>query len=318
MTDKQINRWLRRQFSRVGWILILYYLLMNAFALLGMLQGTVTQLLQAFVSGRPGQSVDMEAAMGNAWGYIVTTLAGIAILHGWKGPEYWHGEILAKEARMRPGVFLAMICLCLGAQMVNTLWVTGLELVMNSLGGSVMGILESVSGSTDTVSMFLYASLLAPIGEEILFRGYVLRSLRPYGKRFAVFGSALLFGLFHGNLLQTPYAILAGLILGYLTVEYSIRWAILLHIFNNLVLAELFTRLVSGLPEVAYSMANLLLFGGGFAAALAILIRNRQQIRDYTRSEWMDRRVLKCFFTNSGILVLTAIAAISMISLFFV
>ena len=94
------------------------------------------------------------------------------------------------------------------------------------------------------------ASILAPLWEELLFRGYVLRTLRPYGKRFAVMGSGVLFGLFHGNLLQTPYAVLMGLVLGYLTVEYSIHWAVLLHLFNNLVLADLLSRITASLPEM--------------------------------------------------------------------
>ena len=166
--------------------------------------------------------------------------------------------------------------------------------------------------------MFLYASLLAPVSEELLFRGYVLRSLRPYGKRFAIVGSALLFGLFHGNLLQLLNAFLMGLIMGYLTVEYSVVWAIALHMFNNLVLADLLTRLTSGLPEVVVGIINLLLLGGCAVGSLVILIRKRHEVAAYNRSEWMDRRVLKCFFTNSGILVLVALMLLMAISLLFV
>ena len=118
-------------------------------------------------------------------------------------------------------VFGCCLSLLIGTQMVNSVWVTGLELVMNLFGGSLMPMMEAVSGSADTVSMFLYSALFAPIAEELLFRGYILRTLRPYGKRFAIFASAVLFGLFHGNLVQTPYAILVGLLLGYVTVEYG-------------------------------------------------------------------------------------------------
>ena len=45
-------------------------------------------------------------------------------------------------------------------------------------------------------------AILAPVAEELMFRGWILRSLRPYGKRFAVLGSAVLFGIFHGNRLN--------------------------------------------------------------------------------------------------------------------
>ena len=318
MTDKQINKWLRSRFSQVGWVLVAYYALMSVLAMMGMLWESLNQMAWAYKLGKPGGSMDAEAIMGNAWGYIVAIGAGLAILSAWKGKAFWSREVLRKEAAMRPGTLGCMLILCMGAQLVNSLWVTGLEMVMNLFGGSVMGILESVSGDAGTLSMFLYSAILAPVAEEILFRGYVLRSLRPFGKRFAIFGSALLFGLFHGNLLQTPYAFLVGLILGYVTVEYSIGWAVLIHVFNNLVLADLLTRLTASWSDMAYGIFNLAVFGGAFALSAVILIRRHWEIRGYRCSEWMDRRVIRCFFLNSGILVMTLIALVNMVSLLFV
>lgn len=313
MTDKQINKSLRRRFTEVGWVLVMYYCILSALAMLGMFAEAEAQTLRRYRTGDWFSEYDVAAIAGNAWGYIFAILTGALILHGWKGPEYWNREVLVKEKNMTAPVFGVMLCLCLGSQMVNSLWVSGLELVSNLFGTSLQPYLESVSGASDTFSMFLYASILAPIAEEVLFRGYVLRSLRPFGKRFAIFGSALLFGLFHGNLLQGPYAFLMGLVLGYVTAEYSIGWSVALHLFNNLVLADLFTRLTANLPDVLYNILSLLLLGGGAVASLVILIHKRQEIRDYNRSEWMDRRVLKCFFTNSGILVLTVLMLVNIL-----
>lgn len=318
MNDKQINKWLRRRFTEVGWVLVAYYAIMNILAVLTVFLEEAKQTLWAVAAGDFSGNLDWDAIYGNAWGYVLTILAGVLILHAWKGREYWKREILEKENAMRLGIFFCLLSFCIGAQMANSIWVGILELILNQFGMSAMGILESVSGDSDTFSMFLYSAILAPIAEEILFRGYVLRSLRPFGKRFAIFGSAILFGLFHGNLLQTPYAILMGLVLGYVTVEYSVGWAVLLHMFNNLILADLFTRLTANLSDMVYSVLNLVIFGGFFVVSLVILIRNRSRIRAYNCSEWIDRRVLKCFFTNSGILTLSAIALYNMISLLFV
>ena len=318
MTDKQIDKWLRRRFTEVGWVLVCYYGLMTLLSVLGMLWEGLNQLALSVAAGKLHGMMDPDAMMGNAWGYIITIAVGFAILHAWKGSGYWKQEIFAKNAPMNRKVLGVALTLCIGSQMVNSLWVSGLELVLNRFDRSVMPVLEMVSGDADTFSMFLYASILAPVAEEILFRGYVLRSLRSYGKRFAVFGSALLFGLFHGNLLQTPYAILVGLVLGYVTVEYSIGWAMLIHMFNNLVLADLLTRLTASWSDLAYGIFNTLVFGGFFVASLVILIKNREPIREYRDSEWMDRRVLKCFFTNSGIIAMTLIALVNMITLLFV
>lgn len=303
MTDKQINKWLRKRFSPIGWILIGYHVLINLLVMVGMVGEVLRQMLTSWKWGVYGEGPDLDAIAGNAWGYVVVVLICLVVLHAWKGPGYWR-EIRTKEQSMTSGVFFGVLCLCVGSQMVNSLWISGLELIFNQFDKSLIPLLESVSGDSDTFSMFLYASILAPIVEEVLFRGYVLRTLRPYGKRFAVFGSAFLFAIFHGNLLQTPYAFLMGLVLGYVTVEYSIFWSVALHMFNNLVLADLLTRLTNLLPPMAGEMINLILLGGCALASVVILAVKRREIAAYIRSEWMDRRVLKCFFTSAGVIVL--------------
>lgn len=313
MTDKQINKWLRRRFSVVGWVLVGYYLLMNLMVLLEVLLGDLVWMLQLY-----GGNAGAYGAAETAWGYIMAIAISLILLHAWKGSDFWREEVLARKSRMKPGVFLCLLILSMGAQMVNSFWITGLETLLNLFGLSAIGILESVSGSADTMSMFLYASILAPVGEELLFRGYVLRSLKPFGTRFAVWGSAILFGLFHGNLLQTPYAVLMGLLLGYVTVEYSIGWSIMIHLFNNLVLADLLTRLTASWSDMAYGMLNMLLFGGGFLMAVGILVRNRKNIRDYRNHEWIDKRVVKWFFLNSGVIIFSVIALVNMVSLLFI
>ena len=317
MTDKQINRWLRRQFSPVGWLLMVYYGLMTLLTSVTLAVDTARESLWSMVSGDFSGNLNWDKIYSNGWGYIAAILVCVSVFHAWKGNTYWKQEILAREKRMEGKTFLFFLLFCMGAQMVNSLWVTLLELLMNAFGKSVMPVLEVVAGSSDTFSMFLYASIFAPVWEELLFRGYVLRTLRPFGKRFAILCSALLFGLFHGNLLQTPYAVIMGLILGYVTVEYSILWSVLLHMFNNLVLADLLTRLTATWSEMAYGTLTLILFGGSALISFRILLKNRGEISAYQKEEWMDRRCLKCFFLNPGILVLTVMMCASMLMTLF-
>lgn len=313
MTEKQINKWLRRQFSPLGWGLLGYYVLMNVLVAVSMFAEAFQQGIRSVLSGSFAVGMDQGSLMNNGWGYIVATLAALLILHAWRGPDYFREEILDKQQTMRPTVFLCLLVLCLGAQMANSLWIVSLESVLNLFGTSAMGILEYVSGEAESFSMFLYASILAPVSEELIFRGYILRSLRPYGKRFAILGSAVLFGLLHGNLLQTPYTLLMGLVMGYVTVEYSIGWAVGIHLFNNLVLADLLSRLTAGLPQIAAEVINLAVIGTGAVLSLVILIRKRQEIRAYRSSEWIDRRCVKWFFLNSGVIALMILMAANMI-----
>ena len=315
MTDKQINKWLRRQFSPIGWVLVAYYGLINLLSLMAMGFEALRQMRGLVGTGRNWfYHMDMDAMLGNAWGYIMAIVALFLIMHGWKGRDYWKNEVFVKEKPMKAGVFFGMLFLCMGTQMVNSLWVAGLEFLYSLSGESLDVIMEAVSGMSDTVSMFLYTAVFAPVWEELLFRGFVLRTLRPFGKRFAILGSAVLFGLFHGNLIQTPYAFLMGLLLGYVTVEYSILWAILIHVFNNFVLADLLGRAMMLLPEMAATVVDLVILGTGLVVSVAILAVKRRQIAEHIRSEWMDRRVLKCFFTSAGVVAMAVLAIVNILT----
>lgn len=68
-------------------------------------------------------------------------------------------------------------------------------------------------------------------------RGFLMRRFEKYGKGFAVIVSAVLFGVMHGNPLQIVMNAV-GLILGYIAIEYSIKWSIILHIANNFILGD--------------------------------------------------------------------------------
>lgn len=314
MEEKKINKMLRRRFSGVGWTLLCYYGIVNLLVIVALVLDLARQGLLSLTGGGDWNPA---SAMDNGWGYLAAIGVGAVILHGWKGTEFFQGLFARRQKTMTAGTLAALLALCVGTQIVNSLWITLLEWIVSAFGLSVMETLEGVSGEAGSLSMFLYMGIFAPLSEEILFRGLVLETLRPYGKRFAIFGSAVLFGLFHGNLLQTPYAFGVGLLLGYAAVEYSFVWAVVLHLFNNLVLADLLTRLMNVLPVFFQDGLYVLIFGGCFVASLVILGVKAREIREYNRSEWMDRRCLKCFCLNFGVLTLAALMIANMISLLF-
>lgn len=83
---------------------------------------------------------------------------------------------------------------------------------------------------------FFSTVLLAPFLEEVLFRGYFLKSfLKNYKPWVAISLSALLFGLLHGNPQQFIAAFTVGLLLGYTYWRtHSLLTPILIHLLNNL------------------------------------------------------------------------------------
>ena len=129
-----------------------------------------------------------------------------------------------------------------------------------------LGILESIYGHTakqDVVKSADHATgwqipvlaltivLLAPVTEELLFRGALLRSLlRKLDPTIAVFVSGLVFGLVHalgdpsiGTVIALPAIVLLGVVSGYQAARTgNLSRSILLHVgFNALTVVLLFT-----------------------------------------------------------------------------
>lgn len=135
-----------------------------------------------------------------------------------------------------PSLFGTMLVLLFGAQLAGGLISNLLHTLLSSvLGYEVPGF--DFPLPEDVLSILLYGVLIcvvAPITEELLFRGAILNTLSRYGTVFAVVISSLLFSLLHMNLDQIPFTFLAGLIFGFLAIKTgSTVYPILLHAINN-------------------------------------------------------------------------------------
>lgn len=83
----------------------------------------------------------------------------------------------------------------------------------------------------------LYSIMLIPVVEEVIFRCIVFRILRKWVDfSWAMPVSAVLFGAYHGNLVQFVYATICGMLLAYLYEKYdTILAPILSHMAMNAV-----------------------------------------------------------------------------------
>lgn len=126
--------------------------------------------------------------------------------------------------------------------------------------------------------------MVAPLTEELLFRGWLLWDLEAqYGKTPAILWSSLLFGLVHigGGVSAVIYATLGGLVLGTLAVRTKSTLAsIAMHAGVNalplllpaaLIRIEGFNTLSQHVEHIAWWLVLLSL--GGAAAALRIVWR---------------------------------------------
>ena len=106
-----------------------------------------------------------------------------------------------------------------------------------------MPALPDVAGETltkiiSTPGGYFVIALLAPVVEEVVFRGAILRALLSSmkSKWGAICFTAALFALVHANPAQMPHAFLMGWLMGWLYMKTgSILPAIVFHWANNTV-----------------------------------------------------------------------------------
>ena len=309
MDDKQRKKILRKEIGRYGWALLIYYLFLNyAVSMTAEIQ-LIHEGFQAVIASdswasfADGVMQGTSAVMENGWGYLLACAAVCCAIPLWKGKDFFFGLFAAKQ-EMTGKSLVSLFCIFFSGQLVFQILAIVEEWILNLFGLSVLESMEMASAGADTLSMFLYMGLAAPIVEEILFRGVLLRGLERHGKRFAIVGSAILFGFFHGNLVQSPYAFAVGLVLGYVAMEYSIGWAMVLHMVNNLILGDSLLRLTSFLPVGLTDLLYWCIYLICGVASIVILIRKRHAIRLWFQCNSPTKSAMRAFFTTPSNLIL--------------
>ncbi len=132
------------------------------------------------------------------------------------------------------------------------------------------------------IPIIIAVSISAPLFEEIMFRGIILNDFKKvFPVWLAILVQALLFGLFHGNLIQGVYATILGIILGIVYYKYRSIWAvILLHFSYNTASLLLDQWLHNNLQ-----LNNILLIGFGGSLLFAIIMIKFYKRENYNKIE---------------------------------
>ncbi|MBO5065952.1 MAG: CPBP family intramembrane metalloprotease [Clostridia bacterium] len=120
---------------------------------------------------------------------------------------------------------------CMAANYITSILIMFMEALGFDSGYTSM---QDPSNIYDIIIMFIGTAIIPPFVEEYAMRGVVLSALTKHSKALAIFGSAFMFGLFHGNFTQIPFAFMCGLVFAYITIITNSIWpAVIVHAFNN-------------------------------------------------------------------------------------
>ncbi len=134
---------------------------------------------------------------------------------------------------------------------------------------------------------FIYAIAIAavpPLVEEFAIRGVVMQPLRKYGDIFAIVASSLVFAVLHGNLIQAPFALIAGIGIGYaVCITNSVWTGVLIHAVNNFysVITEFMIEDITdtAVLDRVYIIVTVALYAVSISgSALFIILKKRRKI----------------------------------------
>ena len=254
--------------------------------LLAMLSQAIGGVLAAYVGGAIGweqasevlrESVDSEVVeyvlflqsryltlsllFATIIGFVV--MAVYARIKGWQRPLVFRAPGWASPIRLLCGYVL--------------MWAVSI---------AIEPVAEMLPGSQDSLGgggwLLVSAVLIAPLFEEVIFRGYIAGSLRSaYGGVVAWLLSSLLFGLMHMQPSVILTATCGGLVLGYFYLRYrSLVIVIMLHAMNNLTACFLKTIELDNVPmRVILGGGKLYWVVYGVCVAIAVLMLWRMTVQ---------------------------------------
>ncbi len=171
-------------------------------------------------------------------GYVMVAYAvmSIAVFGIWYYSRYDGDFTPAPRTVFHPLSLLGIVMLVPGMQYLSTYLISFVAAIFPDWMRAYEKLMESAGlDDTLTIAMFCYSVLLAPICEELIFRGVTLRQAEKcFPFWLANICQAALFGIFHMNMIQGIYAFCLGIILGYVCKKSnSIYNSILLHMLFN-------------------------------------------------------------------------------------
>lgn len=240
-----------------------------------LLYGVLPALLMCVGMILPGnrKAQDMVEQSGNFY-YALGIILTMYLLHRRsrkRGSTIFEDTTLEyKNLNLKKAALLLTMGLLFGWFVSSFLTVVPLPKVLTA---DYRQMSDGLRNGTDQLLAMLSTVLLAPVTEELIFRGYMLnRLLGWFEPRQGVFITTLIFALCHVSLIWILYAFFMGIMLARVALrEDNIAYSIILHVGFNLNVLPVW--LINNNPEM-----KAVLFGSnwqiacyGAAAAAAVV-----------------------------------------------
>ena len=304
----------KKQFSRIGLTMFLATLILNGVQILGAVIGAMIPAV-----ANNGDLLFLASMLPM---YVIGF--PLVFLLFKRIPSHMEGE---KKA-MKLSHLLVAFLICYGCTYVCNLLATGLTAIIAAIKQSpVQHVMTAVTSGISPATNFLVLVICAPIMEELLFRKAIIDRTAHYGEGLSLLFSGLLFGLFHGNLVQFSYAFLIGMLFGFIYIKTrNILYPIALHVginflgsfVSSIILdvsgamdimsitdqAEMMSAIMENIGGMAiYGLYSLLIIGMTIAG-IVLFIVNRKKFQVSSGAVVIEKgQRFKTIFLNLGMIL---------------
>lgn len=305
------KRKIRRNYNSIGITLLTLVVLMEVICTVA------AQLLQNF--GNELVYNEDGVRIVNFWDIIVGScfpaLIAMLVFAGYCLITRFNAAELFGTEKLRGKELLGYVFAVLFMQQVSMICSIVMMTVLDGLNLYVPNVSYVLDHTPEAyLADLLSAVVLAPIAEELIYRGVVLRCAAKVSGRFAIFFSAFIFGIMHGNPYQFVLGFLIGIPLAMVTLKTgSLIPAIICHMANNLVasvsvIAEYFNE---DIANVISWICMPVFFIAGLAVIIASAANGRIRLPAYT--DYHRRRTLPIMITSWSIVLMTVIYVLLLI-----
>lgn len=190
--------------------------------------------------------------------------------------------------------FVLIVLFMFFLQLVSEQLLKLMELGLNCIGLTAMSMESEIESLGNSWITLLYGIIIGPIAEELVYRGYLMKGLKPCGRIFAIVVSSIMFSIMHANLYQLIFPLMIGLMLGYVAMEYSIYVTMILHIINNG--SSFGLAKVAAASQTAYNVIYYGLCAAGTITAVYLFIKHKDYVRKYLASNRAEKGTVRYLF----------------------
>ena len=214
-------------------------------------------------------------------------------------------EYFMKKEKLSIKNFISCIALMLFIAKIVTILFFLLELRIGNDSNEILFSYPTSHAIIIFINLFSRI-IMAPIVEEIIFRGVIMNDLREYGYKSAIIINSILFGLSHVEIRKIIITILFGIIFSYIAYRYSLKYSILLHMVWNLCFGLgnnilNFNEMIIDIIRVFIPILSIILF---IVFIIGMVKRKYSVLFSIFKFDIDDKNNMILFFKNNTVFIL--------------